>query len=38
VNGATVKCVAEPEPLGTGGAVSHAIRESGEQAAAWLVM
>lgn len=38
VSGATVKCVAEPEPLGTGGAVSHAIRESGEQAAAWLVM
>ena len=38
VRGVTVHCVAEPEPLGTGGAVRHAARESGEQAAAWLVM
>lgn len=38
VQGATVQCVPEIEPLGTGGAVRHAIGESGEKAAAWLVM
>jgi D-glycero-alpha-D-manno-heptose 1-phosphate guanylyltransferase len=38
VRGVSIRCIAEVQPLGTGGAVRHAARASDEQAAAWLVM
>jgi len=38
VRGVSVRYVTEAQPLGTGGAVRHTARASGERAAAWLVM
>jgi D-glycero-alpha-D-manno-heptose 1-phosphate guanylyltransferase len=33
-----VQCVAEAEPLGTGGGFLHAVKQAGEQPPAWLVL
>lgn len=38
VPGVSVQCVAETEPLGTGGGFLYAVRQSGESAPAWLVL
>jgi D-glycero-alpha-D-manno-heptose 1-phosphate guanylyltransferase len=38
VRGVDVQCVAETEPLGTGGGFLHAVRQSKESAPAWLVL
>jgi len=38
VAGVQVRCLPEPRPLGTGGGFLHAVRASGEKAAAWLVL
>ncbi len=38
VLGARVRCVTEPEPLGTGGGLVFAVRASGERPAGWVVL
>jgi NDP-sugar pyrophosphorylase family protein len=38
VKGVHVQCVAEAEPLGTGGGFLHAARQAGEAPPAWLVL
>ncbi len=38
VRGVRVQCVAEAEPLGTGGGFLHAARQAGEPPPAWLVL
>ncbi len=38
VPGLSVRCVAEPEPLGTGGGFLHAVRACPAAPAAWLVL
>ena len=38
VPGATVRCVTELEPLGTGGGLLHAVRSSAERPEGWLVL
>jgi D-glycero-alpha-D-manno-heptose 1-phosphate guanylyltransferase len=38
VRGVSVQCIAETEPLGTGGGFLYAVRQSGESAPAWLVL
>lgn len=38
VRGVRTVCVAEPQPLGTGGGLLWAVRQSGERAQAWLVL
>lgn len=38
VRGVRIQCVAEAEPLGTGGGFLHAIKQSGETAPLWLVL
>ena len=38
VPGVETRCIAEAQPLGTGGGFLHAVRSSGETAAAWWVM
>jgi NDP-sugar pyrophosphorylase family protein len=38
VAGVTIRCVAETEPLGTGGGFLHAARACGDSPAAWLVL
>src|SRR4051794_17886031 len=38
IKGLHIRCVAEPEPLGTAGGFLHAARASGEKPAAWLVL
>jgi NDP-sugar pyrophosphorylase family protein len=38
VKGASIRCVAEDEPLGTGGGFLHAVQAAGEPPPAWLVL
>ena len=38
IAGVQVRCIAEPQLLGTGGGMLHAIRASGQTAPAWLVL
>ncbi len=38
VNGVKVRCIPEPQPLGTGGGFLNAVHASGEVAAGWLVL
>ena len=38
VRGVKVRCIPEPQPLGTGGGFLNAVRASGEVAAGWLVV
>jgi NDP-sugar pyrophosphorylase family protein len=38
VPGVAVRCLAEPEPLGTAGGLAYAIQASGEKSPAWLVL
>lgn len=38
VNGMSVRCIPETQPLGTGGGFLNAVQASGEAAAGWLVL